>query len=243
MRSIAFTIRLDSLYSIRIPYTWQSALAYPVIPPSAIIGMIANALQRYRNNQSPLYYLDKAEKNVLWAGARLISPAIVKSYITSAITRWEVGFGGKSTNALGRQYIFARNIEVVVVVEKENFLQELVDALQNAPITCGDSESIATIENFGSSLETKDVKFKGELETRFPVPFDLHRIEVTEGVGRVYLVHERCKKKEKKFPLVNYLVPLKEKNGVLYPTKFKIRVKEPVSILKIENVGTVVESI
>ena len=61
MKAIALTIRLDSLYSIRIPYTWQSALVYPLPPPSAIIGMLANALQRYRNDQSPLYYLDKTE--------------------------------------------------------------------------------------------------------------------------------------------------------------------------------------
>ena len=90
MKAIALTIRLDSLYSVRIPYTWQSALAYPILPPSAIIGMLANALQRYRNSQSPLYYLDEVEENVIWSGARLLSPAVVKSYTTSVITKWDV---------------------------------------------------------------------------------------------------------------------------------------------------------
>ena len=50
MKAIVFTLRLNSLYSIRIPFTWQSALTYPLLPPSAIIGLIANALQRYKND-------------------------------------------------------------------------------------------------------------------------------------------------------------------------------------------------
>jgi len=245
VKAIALTIRLNSLYSVRIPYTWQSALAYLILPPSAIIGMLANALQRYRNNQSPLYYLNEVEENVIWTGARLLSPAVVKSYITSAITRWDVKVGGKSTNALGRQYAFTKNIEVVAVIEEDNFTQELVNALQNTPVTCGDSESIATIEDIKSLLKTDELKFKSktELKTEFPVPFDLKKIEVTEGSGRLYLVHERCKKKGKGFPLINYLFPLREENGVLYPTKFTIRIKQPVSILEIESIGIVIKSI
>ncbi|PIS24133.1 MAG: hypothetical protein COT45_04780 [bacterium (Candidatus Stahlbacteria) CG08_land_8_20_14_0_20_40_26] len=245
MKAIALTIRLDSLYSIRIPYTWQSALVYPLPPPSAIIGMLANALQRYRNDQSPLYYLDKTEENVVWTGARLLSPAVVKSYTTSAITRWEVELGGKSTNALGRQYAFTKNIQAIAVIEEPAFASELVDALQNAPVTCGDSESIATIENINSLLETKtkESKPKISLETEFPIPFNLQKIEIIEGFGRLYLVHESCKKKGKEFPLVNYLFPLREEKGILHPTKFKIAIKQPISVLEIKDIGRVIKSI
>ncbi|MGQ9510246.1 MAG: CRISPR-associated protein Cas5, partial [Thermodesulfobacteriota bacterium] len=53
MKALVFDIRVNSLYSIRIPFTWQSALTYPVLPPSAVIGMLANALQRYKNDKHP----------------------------------------------------------------------------------------------------------------------------------------------------------------------------------------------
>ncbi|MCD6318593.1 CRISPR-associated protein Cas5 [Candidatus Aerophobetes bacterium] len=244
MKAIALTIRLDSLYSIRIPYTWQSALAYPLPPPSTIIGMLTNALQRYKNDKPPLYYLDKVEENVIWAGARLrlLSPAVVKSYTTSAITKWEVELGGKSTNALGRQYVFTKNVEVVAVIDEETFAQELVNILPSVPITCGDSESIATVENIKPLLETKLREFPPDtvFETEFPIPFNLQKIEIIEGSGRLYLVHERCKKRGKEFPLVNYLFPLREENNILHPTKFTIRIKQPVFILEIEDVGKVI---
>jgi len=245
MKAIAFTIRLNSLYSIRIPYTWQSALTYPVPPPSTIIGMLANALQRFKNNQSPIYYLDEVEENVVWTGARLLSPAIVKSYTTSAITKWGVELGRKSTNALGREYIFTRGIKVVVAIKKDSFIQKLVDALWNVSITCGDSESIATIEKISSPLQINELELtpNKELRTKFPIPFDFQKMEITASSGRLYLVHERCKKKGKKFPLVNYLFPLREKNGVLYPTELTVRVKSLVSLLEVESIGTVVKSI
>jgi len=57
MKVIICKLRLNSLYSIRVPYTWQSALSYPILPPSAIIGIFANALQRYKNDRFPLEYL------------------------------------------------------------------------------------------------------------------------------------------------------------------------------------------
>jgi len=242
MKTIAFILRLDSLYSIRIPYTWQSSLAYSLPPPSTIIGMLANALQRHKNDKPPLHLVDEVEKNVIWAGARLLSPAVVKSYTTSAITNWDVKLGGKPTNALGRQYVFAKNIEVVVTLKEDNFIQELVCALQNAPITCGDSESIVTVENIKSFLKTDKINFREEVETRFPIPFNPQKIEIIRGVGQLYLVHERCKKREKEFPLVSYLFPLKEKNGVLYPTKFTLRIKQPVPMLEIESKGIVIKA-
>lgn len=243
MKAVAFKIRLNSLYSIRIPYTWQSALTYPILPPSAIIGMLANALQRFKNDAPPLDYLKKVEDNVIWAGARLVSPAIVKSYTTSAITKWEVKFGGKSTNALGRQFAFTRNVEVVTVIKNDTSAQELIDALKIVPITCGDSESIATIEKISHILRTEEQEAKEELKTKFPIIFDLQKIKVVEGVGRLYLVHERCEKKGEKFPLVNYLFPLKEEDGVLFPTEFTIRGKQPIHILEIEDIGKVVKTI
>ena len=110
MKALVFVIRLNSLYSIRVPFTWQSALTYPILPPSSVIGMLANALQRCRNDKHPLEYLDFIENEVLWAGSRLLTPCIIKSYITSAIVKWEDNLGGKFTNALGRQFAYSKKL-------------------------------------------------------------------------------------------------------------------------------------
>ncbi|MFN3740593.1 MAG: CRISPR-associated protein Cas5, partial [Thermodesulfovibrionales bacterium] len=121
-----FNIRVNSLYSIRIPFTWQSALTYPVLPPSAVIGMLANALQRYKNDKHPLEYLDMIENEILWAGSRLFTPCVIKSYTTSAIVKWEDTLGGKFTNAMGRQYAYSKNLQIAAIFKKGWDINDIV---------------------------------------------------------------------------------------------------------------------
>jgi len=244
MKALVYDLRANSLFSIRIPYTWQSALSYPLPPPSSIIGMLANALQRYKNNKHPMEYLSEVERNIKWAGAKLVSPAVIKSYTTSAITKWEVDRGGKSTNALGREYVFVRNIQIVTVIEDELLAKELVGALKNAPITCGDSESLVSIEEPGVLQNAEHCKFPSdlEIETDYPVPMKLEKLEIFEGTGRLYMMHERCRKIGKKFPLANYLLPIKEEDGVLKPSKFKIKIKKEIAGFEIAGIGKVISS-
>jgi len=125
MKALVFDIRVNSLYSIRIPFTWQSALTYPVLPPSAVIGMLANALQRQKNNKHPLEYLDLIENDLLWAGSRLLTPCVIKSYITSAIVKWEDTLGGKFTNALGRQYAYSKKLQIAAIFKNEMPLNDI----------------------------------------------------------------------------------------------------------------------
>lgn len=239
MNAISFKIRLNSLYSIRIPYTWQSALVYPILPPSAVIGLLANALQRWKNDKRPMEYLDEVEKNVEWAGAKLLSPAVIKSYTTSALTNWEVKLGGKSTNALGRQYGFAKNMEITVAIKDRDFIEELIIALQNSPIVCGDSESIATIEEISPILkcEEREEEADSKIETFYPFPFDFEQMKLIDNSGSLYMVHERCKKKERDFPLRTYIFPLEKREGIYYPVELSVEVKVPVKVIEIERIG------
>jgi CRISPR-associated Cas5-like protein len=147
MKALVFHIRLNSLYSIRIPFTWQSALTYPVPPPSAVIGMLANALQRYKNDRHPLQYLEKIENELIWAGSKLLSPCIIKSYTTSAIVKWDDTMPWKFTNAIGRQFAYAQQIQIATIFKDESIVNEIVKALKISPLTCGDSESPITIED------------------------------------------------------------------------------------------------
>lgn len=238
MKSIVFDIRLNSLYSIRIPYTWQSALSYPLPPPSSIIGMLANALQRYKNDKHPIYYLEVIENEVIWANAKLLTPFIVKSYTTSAITKWEILLDGKSTNALQRQFGYSKNLRIVVVLKNENLIEEVKKSLMLTPLTCGDSESLVSIED---EVKERDVKESKEkiIETEYPIPFNKD-IRIIEGDGQVFLVHEKCKKKDKKLPLFNYLLPIREEKGIFYPSLVKAEILNG-QVWKIENIGYIVK--
>lgn len=237
MKAIIFTLRLNSLYSIRIPFTWQSALTYPILPPSAIIGLIANALQRYKNDKHPIEYLKKVEEEIIWAGSRLLTPCIIKSYTTSAITKWEDMFvGGKFTNALGRQFAYSKNLEIAVICKNNLMIQEIINSLLTSPLTCGDSESLVTLESFPQIREVEEIISNDIVETLFPVPF-VKEIEIVNGSGQVYLMHERCLKRNGKYPLRSYIVPIKKIKGILQPATLKIR-GERLKIYKIKDIPT-----
>jgi len=216
-----FTLRLNSLYSIRIPFTWQSALTYPVLPPSAVIGLIANALQRCKNDKHPREYLKKVEEEIIWAGSRLLTPCLIKSYTTSAITKWEDTVGGKFTNALSRQFSFSKNLQVIAIFKNNNLSLE-GEALLLSPLTCGDSESPVTIEDPPEIKDTEEIVSKEVVETYFPVPF-VKNIEIIDSGGQVYLMHERCLKRDERYLLRSYVVPLIEVKGILRPTILKVK--------------------
>lgn len=240
MKALVFNIRLNSLYSIRIPFTWQSALTYPVLPPSGVIGMLANAFQRHRNNKPPLEYLEIIENYLLWAGSRLLTPCVIKSYITSAITI----FGGKQvgekfTNALGRQFAYTKNIEVLAILKEDTILNDIGEALKTSPLTCGDSESVISLETeptIKNVIQEKEIENE-VVQTSFPLPFN-ENVEILEGGGQIYLMHEICKKKNKGFPLRSFIIPVKEEKGIYHPTVIKAKIKG--RICEIEDAGWVV---
>lgn len=236
MKALVFNIRLNSLYSIRIPYTWQSALIYPVLPPSAVIGMLANALQRYRNNRHPLEYLDQIENDLEWAGSRLLTPCVIKSYTTSAIVKWEDTIGGKFTNALGRQYGYFKKIQIAAIFKGDTLISDIIMALKTSPLTCGDSESPISLDSEVMIKDVADIKDE-TIQTEYLVPFTKDT-KIEEGNGIVYLMHERCKKSGSDFPLISYMVPIKEEQGILSPS-FLIVKASTEKIFKIDGIGYV----
>jgi len=237
MKALVAKLKLCSLYSIRIPFTWQSALTYPVLPPSAIIGLIANALQRYKNGKHPLDYLGQIENKIIWAGSRLLTPCVIKSYITSAIVKWEDTLGGKFTNALGRQFAFTRDIEIAAIFKEDTLLEDVVTALKTTPLTCGDSESPVFVEKVMVKEVYENVTEK-EFETLYPIPFT-KETEVLSGKGQIFLIHERCLKTGETFPLVCYLVPVEERKGIIHPAYLRVKLSNEKA-LKIQDIGYIV---
>jgi len=232
VKALVFDIRVNSLYSIRIPFTWQSALTYPVLPSSAVIGMLANALQRQKNNKHPLEYLDLIENDLLWAGSRLLTPCVIKSYTTSAITIFGGPLGKKFTNALGRQYAYSKKLQIAAIFKHDMLLNDIAEALKTSPLTCGDSESPVSLDSEVMIRDvTEDIK-EETVQTEFPVPFT-KETNIVDGNGVVYLMHERCKKSSNNFPLVSYMVPVREEQRILRPSALTIRVsKEKVFEIK-----------
>ncbi|MBS4059456.1 MAG: CRISPR-associated protein Cas5 [Bacteroidetes bacterium] len=237
MKALVFDIRVNSLYSIRIPFTWQSALTYPILPPSAVIGMLANALQRHKNNKHPLEYLNLIENDLLWAGSRLLTPCVIKSYTTSAIVKWEDILGGKFTNALGRQYAYSKKLQIAAILKSDTLISNIAEALKTSPLTCGDSESPISLD---SDVMIKDVAedIKDEtIQTKYPVHFTKDT-KIEDGNGQVYLMHERCKKSGDNFPLVSYMIPVREEQKIIKPSYLKIRGSNE-NVFKIDEIGYV----
>jgi CRISPR-associated Cas5-like protein len=219
MKALIFRLGLNSLYSIRIPFTWQSALTYPVLPPSAVIGLCANALQRFKNDKPPIKYLEELEDQILWAGSRLLTPCVIKSYTTSAIVKWEDMIGGKFTNALGREFAYTRQLECLLIFKGTDIIEELKNSLLSSPLTCGDSESPVYIDGKPEIVDVTEIQ-EEEIETSFPVPFT-SELNITEGKGRIYLMHESCYKSGDSFPLKSFIIPVEEKGRILYPKPIK----------------------
>lgn len=241
MKAIVAKLTLNSLYSIRIPFTWQSSLTYPVLPPSAVIGLIANAFQRYKNDKHPIWYLHLMESNIFWAGSRLLSPCIIKSYTTSAVVKWEDEIGGKFTNALGRQFTYTRGLEIVAIFKDEFFqngitIDEIATSLKVSPITCGDSESLCFLDEI--SIKNVEETSEREIATNYPVPFT-KETQILSGKGRIFLMHERCMKVEDNLPLISYIVPIEEKQKVTYPTTIRIKISTE-KVFKIHDVGFII---
>lgn len=238
MKAVVATLRLNSLYSVRVPFTWQSSQTYPVLPPSSVIGLLANALQRYKNDRDPTYYLGLIDDNVVWAGSRLLSPATVRSYMTSAIVKWgPLDFPYKFTNALGREFAFAQKFEIASVFENSLLAEELLTALRHTPLYLGDSESAATVEEV--RIEEADYSSQSEAETFYPVPLKESN-RLISGSGKVVLMHERCGRGGVPLPLHAYLVPVEERRKVYRPTSLRVLVDED-RIINIGGVGAVIK--
>jgi len=238
MEAIVFDVRINSLYSIRIPFTWQSALTYPVLPPSAVIGLFANALQRYKNNKPPLEYLDVIEENLLWAASRLLTPCVVKSYITSAIVKWEDKLGGKFTNALGRQFAYSKKLQIAAIFKNHTLVDVIAEALKSVPLTCGDSESPIAIEDV---FKVKNVYRNREdlVKTFFPFPIT-NNTDIINGSGITYLMHKRCRKTNGTFPLSSFIVPIRKENGILLPSILTIKTLGEKGVMRIQGVGDII---
>jgi CRISPR-associated Cas5-like protein len=231
MQALSVELRPGSLYSMKVPFTYQSGLAYPLPPPSTLQGLLANALQRWEGI-GPLEALDAVEGQVHALAAWALGPIVVGAYIVSAVTAFEGGPGRKPTDALARQFAFTAGLGVAVVGD-EAFLARLAPALRRTALYLGDSESLVTCD----ALHLADVGVRtavaGEaVRLRGYAPASL-----LEGYGPeldIYWVQTACRRPQALHP---YLFPLRRAGDRLLPATIAARLTAGVQVVEGEPFG------
>jgi CRISPR-associated protein Cas5 subtype I-A len=192
---------------MRLPYTHQSALTYPLPPPSTILGMLAAALQR-AEDRPPLECLEEIEDGVETCAALADegTPIVARSCVVSLITKLQAAGSGKVTDALPRQFAHTHEVTIVAFSEDRTLLDRAGEALQRAPVTLGGSESLAAVYAIETGEATVDRIDSGDsVSTWGYVPRDLLDPDSLDAHHSLFWVHERCLEAEE---LVAYLFPV-----------------------------------
>lgn len=225
MFSLEFTIQPASLYSIRVPYTYQSAITYPLPSPSTVKGMFGNALQRHQG-LNPEKALQEVEKHICGVFPKALAPIIISTCTVSNIigfrkSRKDRAKGKKTTDALLREFAFTKELYLAVSSRNRDFLTSVREALLYSPLYLGDSESLITVTNLSpvGNLKVEEVKGGTHVQFNTPIPIDMIEIdslEFLQGEGRGVAFHIQ-ETTDKEAPLMNYLYPLCLMNGGYYP--------------------------
>lgn len=162
-----------------------------------------------------------------------------KIFSIAPLPKWKDSIGGKFTNALGRQYAYTRLMQIAAIFQDDTLINDIVQPVKTSPLTCGDSESLLFLESEPLIKNVTEKAKSGSIITEFPVPFD-KETKIEEGNGKVYLMHERCKKQNGSLPLQSYMIPLREESKILEPSYLKVTVSGQ-TILEIEGIGYVIK--
>ncbi len=213
MNVVEFSFRLSSLFSMRIPYTYQSALTYPIPPPSVLKGMAANALQRWERTD-PVNTFRKVEQDIPYAFGVALGPVVVRSYILRLLKL--EGNKPIETDALPRQFGWSVGYRAYFLAKEENLATDLAKALRHTPLSLGDGESLLYPEysRLWSNPRQEKVPAGSQVETEAYVAKDLVDVRSANSRPQLFWVHERSLESRE---LIPYLFPLKYKDGLYEP--------------------------
>ncbi|MEO0211842.1 MAG: type I-A CRISPR-associated protein Cas5a [candidate division WOR-3 bacterium] len=234
MHVLGFKLLPSSLYSMRVPFTWQAAMSYPMPPPSVISGMLANVLWEAGKCAKPLEALGEVRKSVRGTWCGLVfrehkKPAISAFFGTVKTFFFDQTLTG---NILPRQFLFAPDgFRVFVASEDGEFLEKVKYALQHAPVYLGDSEGLANVMNV-EVVDATEEKPNGMCDVSVYFRDDLASGIDGDG-GTLYWVNERAiLPGEKKEPMVSYLFPVIQRGKTFRPSKLLVRFNGKAKLLK-----------
>jgi CRISPR-associated Cas5-like protein len=231
MQALSVELRLESLYSMKVPFTHQSGLTYPLPPPSTLKGLLANALQRWEGI-GPLEALGEVEGQVRALAAWALGPIVVGTYIVSAVTAFEAGPGRKPTDALARQFAGAAGLGLAIVGE-DPVVARLAAALARTAVYLGDTESLVTCQGIGRHEVTLRMAQAGEwLQLRGYAPAWL--LEGYDPGLDIYWVQAECARPQALHP---YLFPLQRAGHRLLPATIAARLTAEAPVVEGEAFG------
>jgi CRISPR-associated Cas5-like protein len=218
MIAIEFRLKISSMYSIRVPYSYQCARTYPLPAPSTIKGLCANALWRKQNCESPVKLLEEIQKNSLGATSRTEQNIAVSSCTVSIVDLSKKE--GKKTNALLRQFAFTPYIDCMIAFKdgSEKLAVQITEALKFAPVYLGDSESLVcvvpeSISIIGSKENIKAINEGDNVEINSLFKFEFVKENYISEKGVIlYMQEDPCSAEAL---LERFIAPIKQ-NGDFY---------------------------
>ena len=210
MIAVEFSLRVSSMYSIRVPYSYQCARTYPLPAPSTIKGLCANALWR-RYGGDPVEHLKDIHHRAIGATVRSDYPIAVSACTVRVIPK----------NALIRQFVFTPSIACMIVFEEDSgeLPDKVTEALGGAPVYLGDSESLVTCSPPYLSSDIERVTIGEAVEVNCLSPFNLinqKSIETTPDSRGVVLYMQEDPISDNAV-LERYLAPLRQEGDTYYP--------------------------
>jgi len=216
MIAIEFRLKISSAYSIRVPYSYQSARTYPLPAPSTIKGLCANALWR-KEYENPIKLITAIQKASLGATSRAERSIVVSSNTVSVVDLSKKE--GKKTDALLRQFAFTPYIDCLIVFKdgSEGLGNRVEEALKVSPVYLGDSESLVCVKPESiSTVKTAEDVTEGEMVTvNSLLKFDcIKDKQINEKGVILYMQDDPCADDA---ALERYVAPLKQEGDTYRP--------------------------
>ena len=232
--AVLFDIIPCSFFSIRQPQSFQSAIAYPLPPPSTLKGLFANALHQ-NSKKDPLKTLEEVEAKIYLCTALSRHP-LSMSLATVRMRVFDKGKWGK--DALPRQFAFTPKISCVALSDDSDYINHLSNALGSSILYLGDNESLITVsEAKVLDIETSNIKQGSEIELNTYAPLEL--FESIYGEATIYWVFENASEHKTQR---QYIFPLENRGNVFYPSTFRGRLKKEATLLRVVDMSVLAES-
>lgn len=206
MIAVEFRLKISSMYSIRVPYSYQCARTYPLPAPSTIKGLCANALWR-KDGGNPVSLMKAIHEASLGATSRAEQSIAVSSCTVRVVPM----------NALLRQFAFTPSIDCMIVLKDDGLGRRIAEALKVSPVYLGDSESLVSAipETVRHISDIEEIGEGKEITVNSLLKFDFIKDKRVDNNGVVlYMQNDPCSDDA---VLERYIAPMTQEGDTYIP--------------------------